>query len=103
MSCMMHRAVCRVMHYDALCGALGVLYHGYTHYAVLRLEQYRRAGTSETAVEAHLRVMDEHVHARSRRSDEAEPTGTLVHVNGCTLHRRVGAAARGYLRPNGPG
>jgi len=75
MSCVVHRVVHRVMHYGALCGALGVLYHGYTHYAVSRLEQYRRAGTSETVLEAHLRDMDEHVRARSRR-DEAEPAGT---------------------------
>ena len=84
MSCEMHRVMHRVVHYDALCGALGVLYYGYTYYAVLRLEQYRRAGTSEITVEAHLRETDEHVRARSRR-DEAEPTGTLVHVYDCTL------------------
>ena len=59
-------------------------FYGYILYAVTRLEQYCRASTSETAVEAHLREMDEHVRSRSRR-DEAEPTGTLVHVYDCTL------------------
>ena len=85
MFCVMHRVM---MHYDS-CAVPG---HAFlrlytTTYAVSRLEQYRRAGTSETAVEAHLREMDEHVRSRSRR-DEAEPTGTLVHVNGCTLQAR---------------
>ena len=74
----------RVMRHDALCGALGVPKHGYTHYAVLRLEYHRRASTSETTLEAHLREMDEHVRALSRR-DEAKPAGTFVHVNGCAL------------------
>ena len=76
----MHRVM---MHYDSLCGAWACL-STVILYAVSRLEQNCRAGTSETAVEAHLRETDEHVRARSRR-DEAEPTGTLVHVYDCTL------------------
>ena len=83
MFCVMHRVM---MHYDSLCGAWACL-STVILYAVSRLEQYCRAGTSETAVEAHLREMDEYVRSRSRR-DETEPTSTLVHVNDCTLQAR---------------
>ena len=51
--------------------------YGDTHYAVMRLEQNRRARTPERAVAAHLRAMDEDVRARSRR-DEAEPTSIVL-------------------------